>query len=156
MLQGPLQHAPWETFVERVGRELGVSPWITIDQAMIDAFARLTGDGHPIHVDPVDAAGTPLGGTIAHGFLTLSLLAQMAYRVVPALEGARFPLNYGFDRVRFVAPVPSGSRVRGRFVLRSADVIAADQRQAVVDATVEIDGAGRPAIVAEWLTRWIV
>jgi acyl dehydratase len=102
----------------------------------------------------VRAAVPPLGGTIAHGFLTLSLLAPMAYQVCPYVEGARYPLNYGFNRVRFVAPVPVGSRIRGRFVLRQAEVISPEQRQTLYDATVEIEGSTRPALVAQWLTRY--
>ena len=140
-----------------MGSEIGVSAWQTIDQPMIDAFGKLTGDQHFIHVDPARAAKVlPSGGTIAHGFFTLSLLSNMAYQVCPTIEGVRFPLNYGFNRLRFVAPVPVGSRVRGRFVLKAVDVIDASQRQIVYDASVEIDGAPKPALVAEWLTRIVL
>jgi acyl dehydratase len=136
-----------------VGQEIGVSPWHAIDQRTIDAFADVTGDHYFIHVDPQRAAALPYGGTIAHGFLTLSLLSLMSYEVCPRIEGTRYPLNYGFDRVRFVHPVVVGSRVRGRFVLRSADIVNDQQRQAVYDVNVEIEGAPRPALVAQWLTR---
>jgi acyl dehydratase len=156
-MQGPIHSATLDALAARVGSEIGVSAWKTIDQSMIDAFAELTGDRHFIHVDPARAAQVlPSGGTIAHGFFTLSLLSNMAYQVCPTIEGVRFPLNYGFNRLRFVAPVPVGSRVRGRFVLKSVDVIDAQQRQIVYDATVEIDGAPKPALVAEWLTRVLV
>lgn len=156
-MEGPVHSSTLDALAVRVGSEIGVSAWQTIDQPMIDAFARLTGDQHFIHVDPARAAQVlPSGGTIAHGFFTLSLLSNMAYQVCPTIEGVRFPLNYGFNRLRFVAPVPVGSRVRGRFVLKSVDVIDAQQRQIVYDATVQIEGASKPALVAEWLTRVLV
>jgi acyl dehydratase len=156
-MEGPVHSSTLDALAARVGSEIGASAWQTIDQPMIDAFAKVTGDQHFIHVDPVRAAKVlPSGGTIAHGFLTLSLLSNMAYQVCPTIEGVRFPLNYGFNRLRFVAPVPVGSRVRGRFVLKSVDVIDAAQRQIVYEATVEIEGAPKPALVAEWLTRVLV
>ncbi|HSB23963.1 MAG TPA: MaoC family dehydratase [Burkholderiaceae bacterium] len=140
----------------RVGQEIGVSAWSTIDQPMVDAFGKLTGDTHFIHVDPARAAATPLGSTIAHGFLTLSLLSNMAYQVCPTIEGVRFPLNYGFNRMRFVAPVPVGSRVRAHFVLKNVEAIDATQRQIVYEVSVEIEGKPKPALVAEWLTRIVL
>jgi acyl dehydratase len=156
-MEGPIHTMTLDALAARVGSEIGVSAWRTIDQPAIDAFGRLTGDQHFIHVDPVRAAKVlPSGGTIAHGFFTLSLLSNMAYQVCPTIEGVRFPLNYGFNRLRFVAPVPVGSRVRGRFVLKSVDVIDAAQRQIIYEASVEIDGALKPALVAEWLTRVLV
>jgi acyl dehydratase len=156
-MEGPVHSTTLDALAARVGSEIGVSAWKTIDQSMIDAFARLTGDEHFIHVDPVRAARVlPSGGTIAHGFFTLALLSNMGYQVCPTIEGVRFPLNYGFNRMRFVAPVPVNSRVRGRFVLKAVDVIDAQQRQIVYDATVEIEGAAKPALVAEWLTRVLV
>ena len=156
-MEGPIHTMTLDALTARVGSEIGVSAWRTIDQAAIDAFGRLTGDQHFIHVDPARAARVlPSGGTIAHGFFTLSLLSNMAYQVCPTIEGVRFPLNYGFNRLRFVAPVPVGSRVRGRFVLKSVDVIDAAQRQIVYEASVEIDGAPKPALVAEWLTRIVL
>ena len=156
-MEGPLHTMTLDALAARVGSEIGVSAWRTIDQPAIDAFARITGDQHFIHVDPARAAKVlPSGGTIAHGFFTLSLLSNMAYQVCPTIEGVRFPLNYGFNRLRFVAPVPVGSRVRGRFVLKSVDVIDAAQRQIIYEASVEIDGAPKPALVAEWLTRVLV
>jgi acyl dehydratase len=153
-MEGPTQTATFEALAARVGQEIGVSAWTTIDQPMIDAFAKLTGDTHFIHVDPARAAAVlPSKGTIAHGFLTLSLLSNMAYQVCPTIEGVRFPLNYGFNRVRFVAPVPVGSRVRAHFVLHAVERIDDVQRQLVYNVSVEIEGAARPALVAEWLTR---
>ena len=123
-MQGPVHTTTFEALAARVGSEIGVSAWTTIDQPMIDAFGKLTGDQHFIHVDPARAAEVlPSKGTIAHGFLTLSLLSNMAYQVCPTIEGVRFPLNYGFNRMRFVAPVPvcsaswsttSPSRSKGR------------------------------------------
>ena len=156
-MEGPIHTMTLDALTARVGSEIGVSAWRTIDQAAIDAFGKLTGDQHFIHVDPARAARVlPSGGTIAHGFFTLSLLSNMAYQVCPTIEGVRFPLNYGFNRLRFVAPVPVGSRVRGRFVLKSVHVIDAAQRQIVYEASVEIDGAPKPALVAEWLTRIVL
>jgi acyl dehydratase len=135
----------------RVGTEVGVSEWFVIDQRMIDTFADLTQDHYFIHVDPARAAATPFGGTIAHGFLTLSMLAAMAYQACPGVEGTRTQVNYGFNRLRFVAPVPSGSRIRGRFVLKRFAVQPSGRWQAVYDVKVEIEGAPRPALVAEWI-----
>lgn len=155
-MQGPIHSVAWDALAARVGTELGVSDWITITQPMIDAFADLTGDHFFLHVDAPRAAALPFKGTIAHGFLTLSLVATMSYQVCPGIAGARYPLNYGFNRLRFVEPVPVGSRVRGRFVLRRAEEIGAGQRQTVYDVTVEIEGASRPALVAEWLWRALI
>ena len=153
-MEGPVHSTTFEALAARVGSEIGVSAWTTIDQPMIDAFAKLTGDHHFIHVDPARAAAVlPSKGTIAHGFLTLSLLSNMAYQVCPTIEGVRFPLNYGFNRLRFVAPVPVGSRVRGHFVLHKVERIDDVQRQLIYNVAVEIEGATKPALVAEWLTR---
>jgi acyl dehydratase len=153
-MQGPTHTTTFEALAARVGQEIGVSAWTRIDQPMIDAFAKLTGDQHFIHVDPVRAAAVmPSKGTIAHGFLTLSLLSNMAYQVCPTIEGVRFPLNYGFNRLRFVAPVPVGSRVRAHFVLHKVEAIDAVQRQLIYNVTVEIEGRDKPALAAEWLTR---
>lgn len=137
----------------RVGGEVGVSGWVTVSQAMIDAFAEVTGDHQFIHVDPERAAGTPFGGTVAHGFLTLSLLSRFGYDARPRLAGTRMSLNYGFDRVRFVAPVPAGARLRGRFRLIGLDDATPGEVSFRWQVTVEIEGAERPALVADWLTR---
>jgi len=155
-MEGPTRTTTFDALRARVGQEIGVSAWTTIDQPMIDAFAKLTGDQHFIHVDPVRAAALPLKGTIAHGFLTMSLLSNMAYQVCPSIEGVKFPLNYGFNRLRFVAPVPVNSRVRAHFVLKEIAALDDTQRQVVYEVSVEIEGKPKPALVAEWLARVIV
>ena len=156
-MEGPIHSATLDALAARVGSEIGVSAWKTIDQSMIDAFAKVTGDEHFIHVDPARAAKVlPSGGTIAHGFFTLALLSNMAYQVCPTIEGVRFPLNYGFNRLRFVAPVPVGSRVRAHFVLAKIERIDDTQRQLIYNVTVEIEGRDKPALVAEWLTRVVL
>lgn len=136
----------------QVGHELGVSDWITIDQARIDAFAECTGDHQFIHVDPEKAKATPFGTTIAHGYLTLSLLSTMAYGAMPGVEGAKMGVNYGLNKVRFMAPVKSGRRVRGRFKLADVSERSAGVLQSTVEVTVEIDGEDKPALIAEWVT----
>ncbi len=137
---------------ERVGADFGVSEWMLIDQGKVDSFAELTDDRYFIHVDPERAAReTPHGGTIAHGFLTLSLLAQMAYQVCPSIEGTKSGVNYGFNRLRFVAPVRTGSRVRGHFRLKDFEVQPGKRWTATWDVSVEIEDSDKPAIVAEWL-----
>jgi acyl dehydratase len=155
-MEGPATVATWESLVERVGEDIGCSAWREVDQATIAAFGATTGDRYFLHMDPERAKGTPFGATIAHGLLTLSLVPAMAYEVCPYVEGARYPLNYGFNRVRFVAPVIVGSRLRARFVLQRADAISADQRQLTYAVTVEMQGQERPALVAEWLMRYVV
>ena len=140
----------------KVGTEVGVSRWITVDQARIDAFAGITEDRQFIHIDPEAAAATPFGGTIAHGFLTLSLLSAMTHDAVPPLEGVTMGINYGFDKLRFLAPVPAGSQVRGRFKLLSAEDKGGGRWLIKHEVTVEIDGADKPALVAEWLGMQVV
>lgn len=135
----------------RVGQEVGVSSWLTVDQARIDSFAEATEDRQFIHVDPAAAAQTPFGGTIAHGFLSLSLLSRMAAEATFLPEGLKMAINYGFDRVRFLAPVRSGRRVRGRFTLDSAEEKAPGQWLMRHKVTVEIEGEDKPALTAEWL-----
>ncbi len=143
---------PRADFEALVGQEIGVSDWFLIDQSRIDAFADCTEDWQDIHVDPVAAKDNPFGTTIAHGFLTLSLLSAMVYQV-PSIEGVKMGVNYGFDRVRFVSPVPVGARVRARFVLAQFAEIRPGEVQTTLDVTVEIDGAAKPALVAVWLGR---
>jgi acyl dehydratase len=133
-----------------------VSRWITVDQARIDAFAKVTEDEQFIHVDPERAKATVFGGTVAHGFLTLSLLSAMAYSALPRIEGAAHGVNYGFDRVRFVRPVPSGSQVRGRFVLKAITPRSAREWRLSYEVTVEIEGAETPALAATWLTMQVM
>jgi acyl dehydratase len=135
----------------RVGKEVGVSEWILVDQARIDAFAEVTEDRQFIHVDPEGAAKTPFGGTIAHGFLTLSLLSRMAADAMLVPEGTLMGVNYGFEKVRFLAPVRAGKRVRGRFTLTSLEEKRPGQFQFVHAVTVEIEGEEKPALVADWI-----
>lgn len=140
-----------EEIKTRVGDEVGVSDWILVDQARIDAFADDTDDRQFIHVDPVAAARTPFGGTIAHGFLTLSLLSRMAADAMLRPETIRMGVNYGFDKVRFLAPVRSGKRVRGRFVLAAFEEKRPGQYQFTHQVTVEIEGEDKPALIADWI-----
>jgi acyl dehydratase len=135
----------------RIGEEVGVSSWLTVDQARIDAFAEATEDRQFIHTDPAAAARTPFGGTIAHGFLTLSLLSRMAAEGMLIPDGVKMAVNYGFDRVRFLAPVKSGKRVRGRFTLDSIEEKAPGQWLLRHIVTVEIEGEDKPALTAAWL-----
>ncbi len=134
---------------ELVGVELGPTSWLEVTQERIDAFASATGDPQWIHVDPERAAAGPFGTTIGHGFLTLSLCVPMLYEVLPPAEG--MVVNYGANRVRFPAPVPSGSRIRGRFRMLAVDPTAAGER-ATIEATVECEGADKPVCVAELVT----
>ena len=135
----------------RVGDEVGVSSWMTVDQARIDAFADATEDHQFIHVDPAAATAAGLSGTIAHGFLSLSLLSRMAADATLLPESLKMALNYGFDRIRFLAPVRSGKRVRGRFVLDSVEEKAPGQWLMRHNVTVEIEGEDKPALTAVWL-----
>jgi acyl dehydratase len=137
-----------------VGAEFGPSSWIDVPQEKIQAFADATGDYNFIHVDPEMAAQTPFGGTVAHGYLTLSLLPAMSYEVLPHEEpGAGMALHYGLNKVRFPAPVPSGSRVRGSFVVGA--VIEEDWgRQVTMTATIEREGGAKPVCVAEVVYRY--
>jgi acyl dehydratase len=135
----------------RVGEEIGVSSWLTVDQARIDAFAEATEDRQFIHTDAAAAAQTPFGGTIAHGFLSLSLLSRMGAEAMLIPDGVKMAVNYGLDRVRFLAPVRSGKRVRGRFVLDSVEEKAAGQVLMRHTVTVEIEGEEKPALTAVWL-----
>ena len=137
---------------ERVGSELGVSQWHLIDQTMVDRFADVTDDHQFIHVDPARArAETPFGGTIAHGFLTLSMLSVLLSEVMPRIEGTRTSINYGFDKIRFLTPVKTGARIRGRFVLKEVTERGAGEVMFRNEATVEIEGGAKPALVAEWI-----
>ena len=134
-----------------VDQEIGTSDWVVVDQAGIAGFARATGDEQWIHVDPARAAAGPFGTTVAHGFLTLSLLPRLAAGAF-RIEDVRMGLNYGLDRVRFPAPVPVGSRLRGVCVLRRFEAIAGGA-QLTLAVTVEREGGAKPACVAEWVTR---
>ncbi len=135
-----------------VGAEFGPSSWIDVSQEMIQAFADATHDHNFIHVDPEMAKQSPFGGTVAHGYLTLSLLPAMSYEVIPH-DDAGMGLNYGLNKVRFPAPVPSGSRVRGTF--RVDELEQADWgRQATMTATIECEGVEKPVCVAEVIYRY--
>ncbi|HRH21224.1 MAG TPA: MaoC family dehydratase [Brevundimonas sp.] len=147
---------PLDQLLGAVGQEVGVSDWILIDQARIDAFAACTEDDQFIHIDPIRAADTPFGGTIAHGFLTMSLLSQMSYQATPLIEGVAMGLNYGFDKLRFLQPVKSGSRVRGRFKLMSAEDKGGGRWLIKHEVTVEVEGSDKPALIAEWLGMQIL
>ena len=135
----------------RVGQEVGVSDWIVVDQHSIDLFAQATGDHQWIHVDPVRAAAGPFGATVAHGFLTLSLLPRMGASAFE-IDDVRMGLNYGLDRVRFPAPVRAGSRLRGRFTLLDWQAVAGGA-QLTLQCTMEIEGQAKPACVAVSVTR---
>jgi acyl dehydratase len=136
-----------------VGQEL-VSPWLAIEQERIDEFARATDDPQWIHTDPVAAAAGPFGTTIAHGFLTLSLVVPLFAQALPPLDGYGMTLNYGLNRVRFTSPVPSGARIRGRFRIEDLEDVALGV-QARVAVTIELEGQEKPACVAEALFRFL-
>ncbi|MBR0788679.1 MaoC family dehydratase [Bradyrhizobium manausense] len=141
-----------EAYQALVGKEIGVSSWHLVDQPRIDAYADVIEDHQFIHVDPERAKKeTDFGTTIAHGFLTMSLLSVMSYEVMPAVAGATMGVNYGFDKLRFISPVRSGKRVRGRFVLAEARLRKPNEFQTRTNVTVEIEGEDKPALVAEWL-----
>ncbi|WP_425410946.1 MaoC family dehydratase [Hyphococcus sp.] len=141
-----------ENISDHIGKEVGVSEWLMIDQARIDRFADVTEDHQFIHVDPEAAKASPFGTTVAHGFLTLSMLSRLAAETILILDGVKMGVNYGFEKVRFVTPVKSGKRIRGRFSLMSADQKIPGQWSLKYAAKVEIEGETKPALVAEWLT----
>ncbi|MGY0574431.1 MaoC family dehydratase [Bradyrhizobium sp. RDM12] len=140
-----------EAYQAMVGKEIGVSSWHLIDQPRIDSYADVTEDHQFIHVDPERAKATAFGTTIAHGFLTMSMLSAMSYEVMPAIAGTTMGVNYGFDKLRFISPVRSGKRVRGRFVLAEARLRKPNELQSRTNVTVEIEGEDKPALVADWL-----
>ena len=140
-----------EDITARVGQEIGVSDWIAISQAAIQKFAEVTDDHQFIHVDPEAAAKSPFGGTVAHGFLTLSLLSRMVADVVIRPQGLRMSVNYGLDRVRFIAPVKAGKRVRGHFRLARMEEKRPGEWQSFYNVTVEIEGEEKPALTADWI-----
>jgi acyl dehydratase len=136
---------------QRMGDVIGASDWYAIDQSRIDAFADCTEDRQFIHVDPEAAKATPFGQTIAHGFLTVSMLAAMAERLdQPAVK---MTINYGFDKVRFLAPVRSGKRIRGQFRMIGLVEKRPGQWQQTLEATIEIEGEDKPALMAEWILQ---
>jgi acyl dehydratase len=141
-----------ESQMASVGKEIGTSDWILVDQAMINKFADVTQDDQFIHIDPVRAASEgPFGTTIAHGFLTVSLLSQFAYQVVPGIIGMTSVLNYGFDKLRFMSPVKSGKRVRAKFTLADLKMRGEKHVQRTMNVVVEIEGEEKPALIADWV-----
>lgn len=136
----------------RVGEEVAVSPWVEVSQERIDTFAKAIDDPQWIHVDRERAKRSPFGGTVAHGFLTLSLLSHLSERTFSFAE-RKMGVNYGLNRVRFTAPVPSGSRVRARFTLKNFERLSDGGIQVTWNTVVEREGSGKPVLVAEWLGR---
>ncbi len=147
---------PMSALKERVGTALSPSDWMLIDQQRIDQFADVTLDHQFIHVDPSKAAQTPFGTTIAHGFLTLSLLSHLAAQSTIVPEGTVMGINYGFDKIRFLNPVKVGSRIRACMTLEAMVEKAPGQYQMTHGVTVEIDGEEKPALIAQWLSLVIV
>lgn len=141
----------------RIGETIGTSDWVTVSQEMINKFADATGDHQFIHVDEQMAKMTPFGQTIAHGFLTLSLMPMLSARAnLPVIDGVKMGINYGGDRTRFLNPVKSGKRVRGHFKLLAMDEKRPGQFQQTLEYTVEIEGEDKPALIAEWITQLFV
>ena len=145
-----------EELKSRIGGEPRYSRWFTVDQERIDRFADVTEDWQFIHCDPDKAAETPFGGTIAHGFLSLSLLSAMSYDSEPAIEGAEMGINYGFNKIRFTSPVKVGSRVRAKFTTRAVEEKTPTMILTTTGIIVEIEGESRPALSAEWLGMTIL
>ena len=140
------------TYQKMVGHEVGVSSWHLVDQNRINVYADVIEDHQFIHIDPERARKeTAFGTTVAHGFLTMSLMSIMSYEVMPVIEGTTMGVNYGFDKLRFVAPVRAGSRVRGRFTLVEAKLRKPTELQSRTNVTVEIEGEDKPALVADWI-----
>ena len=132
------------------------SEWLLMDQQRISAFAEVTEDRQFIHIDPEKAAQTPFKGTIAHGLLTLSVLPHLVETTFPLLEGMKLSINYGYNKIRFLNPVPSGSHIRANFLIKSFEAIAEDKYQLVTDISVEIEGLNKTALVAEWISIAVV
>jgi acyl dehydratase len=140
-----------------MGTVIGVSEWLTVDQAMINKFADATGDHQFIHIDEEKAKLTPFGGTIAHGFLTLSLMPVLTQMTdMPRMDGIKMGVNYGGNKTRFLAPVRSGKRVRGHFKLLEIEEKRPGQYQQTVEYTLEIEGEDKPALIAEWISQFFV
>ncbi len=138
-------------FDHLIGKPLGSSRWVTVDQTRIDTFADVTEDRQFIHIDPQAAAKGPFGTTVAHGFLTLSLLSTLAYDVMPALGPYDSSINYGFDRVRFLAAVPSDARLRAHFSVREVTEKGPDRVLVALATRMEVEGQETPALLADWL-----
>lgn len=145
-------HAAFESLSRQIGTVIGVSSGIEIDQSKIDQFADVTHDHQWIHIDPERAkAETPFGGTIAHGFLTLSLASQFSYEALPSLPGQVMGINYGFNRLRFLSPVSAGAKVRGRFTLKDVQKRSEHEILRETLLEIEIEGQDRLALSADWL-----
>ena len=140
-------------FLKLEGQKVGTSRWFEIDQSRIDTFADVTEDHQFIHVDEKAAEKTPFGTTIAHGFLTLSMLSAMIYDGVPNIEGAAMGVNYGFNKIRFISPVKSGARVRAHFTLNTVRHPKPTEVTNIWGVSIEIEGQERPALIAEWIGR---
>ena len=154
---GALTKLRFDEVSEKLGKVVGKSEWYSIDQAMIDNFADLTRDHFFIHVDPERVEyETPLGSTIAHGFLSVSLLSAMSYDCVPGIEGAHFGLNYGFNKLRFVSPVPVNSRIRGHFTLKNIEKKDTGEITMIYEVIVELENQEKPVLAAEWITKAFV
>jgi len=146
---------PVSTFLSQIGSEVGVSEWFLIGQRRIDDFATVTQDRQFIHTDPERARESSFGGTIAHGFLTLSLLSAMQRSCLPTVESAKAELNYGFDKVRFLTPVRSGGRVRARFTLSSFSEREKGRWLMALKVPIEIEHGDKPALIADWLILFL-
>ena len=140
----------------KVGERLGTSDWFLIDQDRVNRFADVTLDHQFVHVDPERAKATPFGGTIAHGLLTLSMIVHLCIDFVPKIEGTKLLVNYGFDKVRFAAPVRVGKRIRAAGRLSGVEERKAGQILVKIDVTIEVEGEDKPALVAEWLSLHVV
>lgn len=151
-MQGPVRSLTLDEIRSFIGEEIGVSEWFELDQDRINRFADLTEDHMFLHVNPEAASATPFGGTIAHGLLTLSMMPVMAYQAMPGVSGTKMGVNYGYDKVRFMAPVKSGKRVRGRFVVKGVEDKTDGRVQIIHGVTIEIEGESKPALAAEWIT----
>lgn len=151
-MQGPVRSMTLDELTSYTGKEIGVSEWFTLDQEKINRFADVTEDHMFLHVNPEMAAATPFGGTIAHGLFTLSMVPVMAYQAMPGVSGTKMGVNYGYNKVRFMAPVKSGKRIRGRFVVKGVEPQDGGRMQILQDVTVEIEGESKPALAAEWIT----
>jgi acyl dehydratase len=155
-MQSPLATSSLTALEQQVGAPLGTSEWFTVDQERVNAFADVTLDHQFVHVDPERARATPFGGTIVHGFLTLSLLVHLCLPFLPQLPGTKLLLNYGFDKVRFVSPVRVGSRIRASSRLASVSERGKGQVLVKTDVVVEVEGNAKPALVAEWLSLHVL
>ena len=151
-MQGPTRSMTLDELKTYTGKEVGVSEWFTLDQDRINRFADVTEDHMFLHENPEAAKATPFGGTIAHGLLTLSMVPVMAYQAMPGVSGTKMGVNYGYNKVRFMAPVKSGKRIRGRFVVKALEPQSGGRMQILQDVTVEIEDEPKPALIAEWVT----